>query len=261
MLVEPLCQDLRGRHQTHAPWARLAVEHQLNAVAVDNDIAHSQTPKLEEPELRPLTAEEIVRLLGSVSDREPSGCRTKAILMLMLSTGIRRSGLVGLKDSDVNLEEGFVTVWGKGGKQRSIPFGYRTGWILQRYRILHCPTPQGPLVNGFFLTLSGRPLTIATLDMLFRRVRETSGVSRLHPHLLRHTYGARSAELGIPTLTLQRFMGHSQPSMTERYSHFALSDRLKRERAYDHLDRLNLKPTRSGSRWTVSRPRLSAWLR
>jgi hypothetical protein len=55
------------------------------------------------------------------------------------------------------------------------------------------------------------------------------------------TLTARTSELGIPTLTLQMVYGHSEPKVTQRYSHAANSERLKRERNYDHLDELDLR--------------------
>jgi site-specific recombinase XerD len=206
-----------------------------------NVMANLQMPKLEERELRPLTPEEELQLLNAYSELKPSECRDKGIFMLLLSTGIRRAELLTLKDSAINLVEGFISVWGKGKKQRSVPFGFKTGWVLQRYRSLHRPEAATSSVDTFFLTKDGYPMTDAGLEMVFRRARKRSGVVRLHAHLLRHTYGTRSSELGIPTLTLQMFMGHSQPTMTERYSHVATSERLKRERRYDHLDGLDLR--------------------
>jgi len=209
-----------------------------------NVMAPLKMPKLEERELQPLTPDEELALLNAYSELKAGECRDKAIFMLMLSTGIRRAELLGLKEKDVNLEEGFITVWGKGRKQRSVPFGYKTGWVLQRYRLLHAPERATPHVDAFFLNRYGYAMTAAGLQMTFRRAREKSGVVRLHPHLLRHTYGTRSAELGIPTLTLQRFMGHSQPTVTERYVHIATNERLKRERSYDHLDGMELRVRR-----------------
>jgi integrase/recombinase XerC/integrase/recombinase XerD len=213
-----------------------------------NVMADLQLPKIVERELEPLTPDEELRLLSAYSESNPGECRTKAILMLMLSTGIRKGELITLKDDAVNLGEGFVTVWGKGRRQRSVPFGYKTGWVLQRYRSLHRPEPVSPSTDEFFLTVEGYALTERTVDMLFARVRRKTGIARLHPHLLRHTYGTRSAELGIPTLTLQRFMGHSQPTVTERYSHIAQSERIKRERSYDHLDQLDVRVRRAAPR-------------
>lgn len=209
-----------------------------------NVMAALELPRLDERELQPLTQEEEIRLLNAYSGSKPLECRNKAIFILMLSTGLRRGELIGLKDSAVNLEEGFLTVWGKGKRQRSVPFGYKTGWLLQRYRSLYRPGPAVPTYDTFFLSLDGYPLTAKAMQMLFARARERTGILRLHPHLLRHTYGTRSAELGIPTLTLQRFMGHSQPTVTERYSHIAQNERIKRDRSYDHVDTLDIKMKR-----------------
>ncbi len=206
-----------------------------------NVMAQLPLPKLVERELQPLTTDEELRLLNAYSESRAGECRDKAILMLMLSTGLRKAEVISLRDHAVNLEEGFLTVVGKGKRQRSVPFGYKTGWLLQRYKLLHRSEPATPSESAFFLTRDGYGLTERALDMVFRRARRRAGIARLHPHLLRHTYGARSAELGIPTLTLQRFMGHSQPAVTERYSHVATSERLKRERSYDHLDRLEVR--------------------
>ena len=156
-------------------------------------------------------------MLNAYSEVKAGECRDKAIFMLMLSTGTRRAEVLSLKESAVNLQEGFITVMGKGRKQRSIPFGHKTGWVMQRYAVLH-RQPATPAVETFFVSKYGYPMTAASLEMVFRRARGRSGICRLHAHLLRHTYGTRSSALGIPTLTLQRFMGHSQPNVTERYS-------------------------------------------
>jgi site-specific recombinase XerD len=209
-----------------------------------NIMASLKLPKLEEKELQPLTTAEELKLLNAYSELKPGECRDKALFMLMLSTGLRRAEILRLKAAAVNIDEGFITVWGKGKKQRSIPFGHKVGWVLQRYTLLHRPEPATPNVGEFFLNRDGYPMTVASFEMTFKRAAKKTDIPRLHPHLLRHTYGTRSSELGIPTLTLQRFMGHSQPSVTERYSHVATNERLKRERSYDHLDGLDLRVRR-----------------
>jgi len=216
-----------------------------------NVFAELEAPRLAERELQPLTEAEELRLLEAFSETKPRECRNKAIFLLMLSTGIRKGELIGLKDEAVNLEEGFITVWGKGKRQRSIPFGYKTAWVLQRYRFMYRPAPAGAGCDTFFLTQDGLPLNEPVVDGIFERARQKTGIKRLHPHLLRHTYGTRSAEMNIPTLTLQRFMGHSVPTVTERYSHVATSERLKRDRTFDHVDHLSLRvrrPRAAGSR-------------
>ena len=111
-------------------------------------MAPLKLPKLVEKELQPLTPDEELALLNAYSEVKAGECRRdKASFMLMLSTGLRRAELLGLEDAAVNLGEGFITVIGKGKKQRSIPFGFKTGWALQRYRSLHRPELATPRVR------------------------------------------------------------------------------------------------------------------
>ena len=111
-------------------------------------MASLKMPKLEEKELQPLTTAEELKLLNAYSELKPGECRDKALFMLMLSTGLRRAEILGLKAAAVNIDEGFITVWGKEKKQRSIPFGHKVGWVLQRYTLLHRPEPATPNVGG-----------------------------------------------------------------------------------------------------------------
>jgi site-specific recombinase XerD len=171
-----------------------------------NVMAELEMPRLVERELQPLTPEEELRLLEAYSETRPRECRNKAIFLLMLSTGLRKGEIISLRDEAVNLEEGFLTVTGKGKRQRSVPFGYKTAWVLQRYRYTYRPTPAGRDCNTFFLTRDGLPLTDRAVDAIFQRAAVRTGIKRLHPHLLRHTYGTRSTEMNMPTLTLQRFI-------------------------------------------------------
>jgi integrase/recombinase XerC/integrase/recombinase XerD len=119
--------------------------------------------------------------------------------------------------------------------------------VLQRYRHNYRPAPAGPGCDTSFLTEDGLPLPERVLDGIFERARRKTGIKRLHAHLLRHTYRTRSAEMNMPTLTLQHFMGHSVPTVTERYSHVATSERLKRDRTFDHVDQLSLRVRRPRS--------------
>jgi hypothetical protein len=105
-----------------------------------------------------------------------------------------------------------------------VPFGHETGCILQRYRVLRRPQPAAPSVDCLLLE-PGRPrMTDSLLEMVFRRARTRTGVTRLHPTCCVTPVGSRSSEMGIPMLTFQRFMLHSQPNVTERYSHLATSE-------------------------------------
>lgn len=208
--------------------------------ATENPMRRLELPKLKDKELRPLTAEEEKKLLDTYNENVPSGCRTKAILMLMLDAGLRKGEVVDLKFADVHLEEGYLLVKGKGSKERWLPFGHKTGWILQRYATLYRPEPFAN-ADGFFLDPQGNNITLNAMRMMFVRISRKTGIERLHPHLTRHTFGIRSEELGVPTLTLQHLMGHTDVRTTQRYAHAAESEKIKTERGYSHLDQLPVK--------------------
>ncbi|HEU0075743.1 MAG TPA: tyrosine-type recombinase/integrase [Dehalococcoidia bacterium] len=203
-------------------------------------------PRLEERQLRPLSEEEERALLGAYDDNNPTECRLKAIFLLMLDTGIRCGELMSLSLANLDLDGGFLLVMGKGRKERSIPFGFTTERLLRKYVTFFRPEPALPSIGELFLSPEGYPLTYDAVKMLFTRAAKRSGVERLHPHLLRHTFGIRAQENGMPTITLQHYMGHTSSKVTERYAHAAQSEKLKRARGYSPIDQLGLRVKRVG---------------
>jgi integrase len=185
-------------------------------------------------------------LLGAYDDNNPTECRLKAIFLLMLDTGMRCAELTGLTLENLDLDGGFLLVMGKWRKERSIPFGFTTERLLRKYVTFFWAQPALPSVDALFLSPDGYPLTYTAVKMIFTRAAKRSGIERLHPHLLRHTFGIRAQENGMPTITLQHYMGHSSSKVTERYAHAAQSERLKRARGYPPIDQLGLRVKRVG---------------
>jgi site-specific recombinase XerD len=206
-------------------------------------------PRLDERQLQPLSEEEERRLLGCYDDNNPTECRLKAIFLLMLDTGLRCGELTDLTLENLDLEGGFLLVMGKGRKERSIPFGFTTERLLRKYVTFFRPPPALPSIDAVFLSPDGYQMTYTAMKDIFTRAAKRSGIARLHPHLLRHTFGIRAQESGMPTITLQHYMGHSSSKVTERYAHAAQSERLKRARGYSPIDQLGLrvKQVRPGS--------------
>jgi site-specific recombinase XerD len=126
-------------------------------------------PKIDEKQLRPLTEDEEKRLLGSYDDNNPTECRLKAIFLRMLDTGARLSELTGLQLADVDLDNGFLLVFGKGRKERSIPFGCTTERLLRKYVTMFRPEPALPSIGELFLSPDGHPLTATAMKMIFTR--------------------------------------------------------------------------------------------
>jgi integrase len=118
--------------------------------------------------------------------------------------------------------------------------------VLRKYVMFFRPTPALPSVREPFLSEDGNAMSVNALEMIIERASKKTGIKRLHAHLLRHTYCIRSQEQGVPTITLQHFMGHSSSKVTERYTHAAQSEKLMRARGYSTVDQLGV---------TVGKPR------
>jgi len=162
-----------------------------------------------------LTEEEIGAILASFDNKTAWGARDAAILTLMLDGGLRLSEVVGLRLEDVDVDAGYLKVMGKGSKERIIPFGAAAQKALWRYR--HHYRPETKRSDRFFLTVDGLSMTAAGLVSLIKRVRAASGVSRLHPHLCRHTFATRYLINGGDVFSLQQILGHTTLEMVRKY--------------------------------------------
>ena len=143
--------------------------------------------------------------------------RNRAIIQLFLDSGLRLSELVGVKRRMLHIEERYVVVNGKGDKQRATPFGTRTQMTLRQYSAM-LPSKSEPC---FFQKEDGGAITEEVVKNIFRDLREYTGIQRLHPHLLRHTFATRYLENGGNVYALQSILGHTSLEMVKRYTHLA----------------------------------------
>ncbi len=132
----------------------------------------------------------------------------------------------------------------RGEEAKLVLAGYRkltTEKVTRKYVTFFRPDPVNPRIDQFLLSSEGYPLTEKGLEMVFARARRRTGIARPHAHLLRHTYGIRAQEGGMPTITLQPYMGHTSSKVAERYAHAAQSEKLKRARGFSPIDQLGLR--------------------
>lgn len=111
-----------------------------------------------------------------------------ALFSIMLDTGLRLSEVAGLKEKDVYFEYQYVKVMGKGAKERLVSLGVSCQKALLHYPQNCRAEPAHSQVDTFFLANDGYPLTPDATRSLIKRLAKASGIRRLHPHLLRHTY-------------------------------------------------------------------------
>ena len=175
--------------------------------------------RLREPKKLPvaLSASDAATLVGSLRS-----WRDRAIAGLMLWCGLRSCEVLGLGVKDVDIGGRWVTVTGKGAKQRRVPLDADVASVIDVYLLAERPeSPSGRLFLVAKGPHRGQGLTPAGLRTIFRYHRDLTGVTGGHPHALRHTFGTVLAEAGVDLAVMQALLGHAHVDTTARYVHLA----------------------------------------
>lgn len=177
-----------------------------------------RTIPLEEMEklFRYLSGQDKTQLVGS----QLQGARDRAVVEMLIATGLRVSELCALNVGDVDWSGGTIRVVGKGDKERLAVLGdRRTLDTLAGYLQLRpASTPQ----EALFLNRSGERLSArAVRDMLGRRCAEAGVTTHVAPHMFRHTFATWLLEQGVDIRYIQQLLGHSSLRTTEVYTHVA----------------------------------------
>jgi site-specific recombinase XerD len=175
-----------------------------------------------------LKADELHQLLdepGAAPGLPPAfGVRDDAVLELLYGSGLRVSELCGLRLADVDLDRSVVTVWGKGGKQRSVPMSAPSTVAVRRWldgvRATVAPATAG---DRLFVNQRGRPLTPRDV----RRILDRRSPTPTHPHALRHTFATHLLDGGADLRVVQELLGHADLTTTQLYTHVS-RERLRR---------------------------------
>jgi len=170
-----------------------------------------------------LTSGEIERLLIAPSPATPSTLCDQAILELAYASGLRLSELRALRLEQLHLEAGFVTVIGKGSKERVVPMGSKAVDAIQRYLDAGRPklvTRKSPA--SVFLTQRGTPFAAPTMWLRIKKRAKFAGIEReITPHMLRHSFATHLLEHGADLRIIQELLGHASIATTEIYTHVA----------------------------------------
>jgi integrase/recombinase XerC len=141
-----------------------------------------------------------------LTGRSPLATRNRALIGLMLDTGLRRAEVASLTYQDTDMENCLLTVTGKGNKQRRVPFSSGVQELLQDWLRIRGDEP-GEL---FWLKPAG-------IRMVFRRIQEELGLDLFHPHLLRHQAATMLVRNNTDLESVRRILGHSDLSTTAKY--------------------------------------------
>jgi integrase/recombinase XerD len=180
-----------------------------------------QAPQAFKPLPRHLSAAQVEALLAAPDTAHPLGVRDRAILEVLYATGLRVSELIGLRPSDLDLEVGLLTCFGKGRKERLVPLGQQARRWVRRYLAEVRPrlAKAGP-ASELFLSERGGRLSRMGLWGIVRRHALRAGVAgTLTPHVLRHSFATHLLERGADLRSLQAMLGHADISTTQIYTH------------------------------------------
>ncbi len=190
------------------------------------------TPRAQRPLPDILKPAETSSLLDGVDGDTPTDLRDRAALELLYATGIRVAELCGLDLGDVDADRRTVRVLGKGGKERSVPFGSPAAVAVDAWAQRGRPRWAGPF-SGAALLLGARGRRVdprAVRTVVHRRLRDVPGAPDLGPHGLRHSAATHLLEGGADLRSVQELLGHATLASTQIYTHVSV-ERLRR--SYD----------------------------
>ncbi|ACB77854.1 site-specific tyrosine recombinase XerD [Opitutus terrae] len=167
-----------------------------------------------------LTEEEIARLLAAPTGGDARALRDRALLELFYSSGLRVSELAGLLLQQVDLEHGFLRVFGKGAKERVVPIGGKAIEALATYLTAGRPHfVRSRTGSQLFLNKNGGPLSRVMLWMLVKKYAKRAGLTKnVKPHGLRHSFATHLLSGGADLRAIQEMLGHASISTTQIYT-------------------------------------------
>ena len=170
-----------------------------------------------------VSIDEVDRLLSQPFPDGPVGLRDRAMLETLYGCGLRASELIGLELTDLDLAEGTLRVFGKGGKERIVPIAGMAEHALQAYLehgrpYLRMKRSLATSSSAVFLNARGSRLSRQTVFTMVRSYGARVGL-QLHPHTLRHSFATHLLEGGADLRALQEMLGHADISTTQVYTH------------------------------------------
>ncbi len=192
-------------------------------VVEQNPAALVATPKLPKKLPRVPTVEEVCNVLDAGMPEESAFAeRDQAIFELLYGCGIRNSELIGINLDDVRWSNEIILVRGKGKKERYVPFGDSAAEAVRAY----LPARKGVLEEtkrgvekALLINLRGSRLTTRSVGRIVKQIAVSRGLSPdVHPHTLRHAFGAHMLEEGADLRAIQEMLGHERLSTTQRYT-------------------------------------------
>ena len=200
---------------------RMLCRHLVSERGRDDDPTELLTgPKFRRKLPQTLSASDVGKLLAAPSGGDAYSIRDRAILELFYSSGLRVTELTKLSLQQVDLEHGFVRVFGKGSKERVVPLGGKARDAIATYLLAGRPRLVKPRTGSeLFISERGRGMSRKTLWANVKRYAARAGLSgAVKPHLLRHSFATHLLGGGADLRAIQEMLGHASIGTTQIYT-------------------------------------------
>lgn len=181
-----------------------------------------ESPKLKKSLPKTLNIDEI-NLLLNFEAKTALEYRNKAMLELIYASGIRVSELVNLNVNDVNLNDCYVRVFGKGKKERIVPISDISIYYLKEYiNVYRNSLLKGYLTDKLFISSYGKGITRQGFFKILKKVAKQQGIKKdFSPHTLRHSFATHLLEYGADLRSIGEMLGHENIKTTQIYTHLS----------------------------------------
>lgn len=191
-----------------------------------------RSPRLPDKKPRFLSIREVETILQLPDAGTDKGVRDRAMLELLYGSGLRVSELVQMNTEDISLAQRLIKVYGKGKKERLIPFGKKaeqtTRSYLKRRAMLLRRQKTSLEPNALFLNLRGSRISVRSVQRNLSNYMEKSALLLdIHPHIFRHTFATHLLNNGADLRCIQELLGHENLSTTQKYTHLSVEELLK----------------------------------
>lgn len=192
---------------------------------LENPAADLSLPKKPVKLPHVLTVEQVQAVLDKPRGQTPLILRDKAMLEVLYGAGIRVSELVSLGIGDIDFEQGYVTCFGKGSKERLIPLGSYALKALEVYIDQARPKlVRNRITSELFVNSRGTRITRQGCWLVVKKYAKLAGLDDIHPHSFRHSFATHLLEAGADLRAIQELLGHSSISTTQIYTSLTTQD-------------------------------------
>ncbi|MCD5390590.1 site-specific tyrosine recombinase XerD [candidate division NPL-UPA2 bacterium] len=187
----------------------------------DDPTANMDSPLVAKKLPHVLTIPEVEKLLRRAKGQTLKEVRDRAILELLYGTGLRISELISLKMVDLNLDFSYLRCFGKGGRERIVPFGREArDWIKKYLEKVRPQLAKRKSDSALFLTRLGKGFSRQGLWKVIKKYANKSGLGKeITPHTFRHCFATHLLQGGADLRSVQEMLGHADISTTQVYTH------------------------------------------